>query len=170
MNRTVASAALVLIGLVSACGGDGQLSVDYDRACTLLTSEEAEDALGVPVYGGEPDFDRTIPASFCIWVAEGSPRSEGEATFAIWVSEGSDPDSIEEFESASKEDDADPVEGLGDEAYFHVQGTAEVPWLEVRVGNHVSTIGLSLDDDHPLTADEARAIEREAGEHVAPRL
>jgi hypothetical protein len=168
MRRTCLTVALGVVAVIGGCGGDG---VDYERACRLLDADEVSEILGVEVYGGEPDFDRTIPASFCQWIIEGGDTTEGgEPALSMFVSEGSDEDSLDEFDRRRREDDAEEVDDLGDAAYFEYPGDNTLPFLHVRVDDHVATIGVSDDDEHPVTDGEARKMERAAAELVVDRL
>jgi hypothetical protein len=62
------------------------------------------------------------------------------------------------------------VHGLGDGAYYYILGTAEVPFLELLVGDRVMTVGVSGSDLHPVSDDEAKRLERVAAELIVERL
>jgi hypothetical protein len=62
------------------------------------------------------------------------------------------------------------VRGLGDGAYFYINGTAEVPFLELRVADRIMTVGVSGNDLHPISDDEAKRLKRAAGELIVDRL
>ena len=74
------------------------------------------------------------------------------------------------FDSSEDAKQPETVRGLGDGAYFYVKGTAEVPFLELRVGDRVMTVGVSESDLHPVSEDEAKRLERAAAELIVDRL
>jgi hypothetical protein len=173
MRFTMRAAAGLVLGIgVLLAGCNGGDDIDYERACRLLDADEVEEILGVDVYGGQSDTDRTIPASFCEWIIEGGDTTEGgEPALSLFVSEGSDEDSLEEFDRRRDADDAEEVEDLGDAAYFSFpNGTDDIPFLHVRVDDHVATIGVSDDADHPVNGREARKFERAAADLIVDRL
>jgi hypothetical protein len=172
-TRAAVVGVVLAAGLgVASCGGgaDDDEAFDYDRACRLLTDEEAASVLDVSVHDGEADYDRTIPASFCQWIARGSSTFDGEESYSAFVSEGSDHASLAEFDEHGDEPDATPVRGLGDEAYSFGPGSDSVPFLTVRVDDHVAVIGVSGDGDHPVSPADARRMERAIAAFVVPRL
>lgn len=179
---TIVLAALLMLG-AAACGGGGDgASADAPNACDLLTTEEAEDLLGVPTLGGSEDTDRSS-GTYCEWVSEDTDDG-GDASDA-----GTDSDvepyflsveidqgerAVQDFASGkSEEGDADdgegpavdPVEGLGDDAYFDVAGG-----LEVRKGDIVFSTYTRSVETHPLTRRERRDIERRAADIVVERI
>ena len=52
----------------------------------------------------------------------------------------------------------------------YIKGTAEVPFLELRVRDRVMTIGVSRNDLHPVSCEEAKRLERAAAELIVQRL
>jgi hypothetical protein len=48
--------------------------------------------------------------------------------------------------------------------------TAEVPFLELLVGNRIMTVGVSGSDQHPVSDDEAKRLERVAAELIVERV
>jgi hypothetical protein len=172
-------AALLLLG-AAACGDGDDLAAP--NACDVLTTEEATELLGVPTTGGSEDTDRSS-GTYCEWVSTDTDDG-GDASDA-----GSDSDiesyflsvEIDQGESAvqgfasgkSEEGDADdgegpayePVDGLGDDAYFDVAGG-----LEVRRGDIVFSTYTRSTDEHPLTREQRRDIERGAAELVVERV
>ncbi len=154
--------------VAAACGGSDAEGYDYGRACRLFSDDEAAAVLGVAVHPGEVDDDRTIPESFCVWVARGSSTSPGEAGYAVFISEGTERFSLDEFNRDRRRRDAVEVEGVGDDAYFHSPG--RLPFLNVLVGEHAVTIGVEGDADHPVTTREAQQIERAVAKIIVSRL
>jgi hypothetical protein len=164
--RRRAVAVLVTLGCTLAVVGCGSSELD---ACELLTDDAAAEVLGVAVYDGELDTDRTIPATYCRWVAEGSDRSEGaDATYEVWVAEGSDRDSVRRHEDYRAAPSAEPIDGLGPDAFFVVDGGRSTLYL--KVGERAVAIGVTGDDRNPVSDREARERELRAGEHVVARL
>jgi hypothetical protein len=52
----------------------------------------------------------------------------------------------------------------------YIKGTADLPFLELRVGDRIMTVGASGNDLHPVSDDEAKRLERAAGELIVDRL
>ena len=60
--------------------------------------------------------------------------------------------------------------GLGDGAYYSSKGTADVPFLDLRVSDRIMTLGVSGNDLHPVSDEEAKRLERAAVELIVQRL
>ena len=86
------------------------------------------------------------------------------------VDEASTDERRDSFDSRKNAKQPETVRGLGDSAYFYIKGTAEVPFLELRVGDRIMTVGVSGNDLHPVSDDEAKRLERAAGELIVDRL
>jgi hypothetical protein len=173
--RRLAIAAALTTGLgVTACGGgsgSSGASDDIENACDLLTTDEVTAFMGTPMYGGEQDTDRTIPGTFCEWTSKDYVGEEQEnPEYAIFVDESSTDEARESFDSREDAKHPETVRGLGDGAFFYVKGTAEVPFLELRVGDRIMTVGVSESDLHPVSEDEAKRLERAAAELIVDRL
>jgi hypothetical protein len=178
--RTAASAfaALIAAGVaVGACGSDGGSSGAsgvngrIENACDLLTTDEVTAFMGTPMYGGEQDTDRTIPGTFCDWTSKDYVGEEHEnPDYGIFIDEASTDEARENFDNRENAKQPETVRGLGDGAYYYILGTAEVPFLELRVGDRVMTIGVSGNDLHPVSDDEAKRLERVAAELIVERL
>jgi hypothetical protein len=152
-------------------GGSSGSSGDIQNACDLLTTNEVTAFMGTPMYGGEQDTDRTIPGTFCEWTSKDYVGEEQEnPAYAIFVDEASTDERRDSFDSRKNAKQPETVRGLGDGAYFSVKGTAEVPFLELRVGDRIMTVGVSGNDLHPVSNDEAKRLERAAGELIVDRL
>jgi hypothetical protein len=52
----------------------------------------------------------------------------------------------------------------------YIKGTAEVPFLELRVGDRIMTVGVSGSDLHPVSDDEAKRLERAAADLIVDHL
>jgi hypothetical protein len=173
--RRLAIAAALTTGLgVTACdGGSGSsgASDDIENACDLLTTSEVTAFMGTPMYGGEQDTDRTIPGTFCEWTSKDYVGEEQEnPEYAIFVDEASTDERRDSFDNRENAKQPETVRGLGDGAYYYGKGTAQVPFLELRVGNRIMTIGVSESDLHPVSDDEAKRLERAAAELIVQRL
>jgi hypothetical protein len=152
-------------------GGSGGSNGDIQNACDLLTTNEVTAFMGTPMYGGEQDTDRTIPGTFCEWTSKDYVGEEQEnPEYAIFVDEASTDERRDSFDSRKNAKQPETVRGLGDGAYFYVKGTAEVPFLELRVGDRIMTVGVSGNDLHPVSENEAKRLERAAGELIVDRL
>jgi hypothetical protein len=152
-------------------GGSSGSSGDIESACDLLTTKEVTAFMGTPMYGGEQDTDRTIPGTFCEWTSKDYVGEEQEnPEYAIFVDEASTDERRSSFDSRKNAKQPETVRGLGDGAYFYIKGTAEVPFLELRVGDRIMTVGVSGNDLHPVSDDEAKRLERAAGELIVDRL
>jgi hypothetical protein len=152
-------------------GGSSGSSGDIESACDLLTTTEVTAFMGTPMYGGEQDTDRTIPGTFCEWTSKDYVGEEQEnPDYAIFVDEASTDERRRSFDSRKNAKQPETVRGLGDGAYFYIKGTAEVPFLELRVGDRIMTVGVSGNDLHPVSNDEAKRLERAAGELIVDRL
>jgi hypothetical protein len=173
--RRLAIAAALTTGLgVTACdGGSGSsgASDDIENACDLLTTSEVTAFMGTPMYGGEQDTDRTIPGTFCEWTSKDYVGEEQEnPEYAIFVDEASTDERRDSFDNRENAKQPETVRGLGDGAYYYGKGTAQVPFLELRVGNRIMTIGVSESDLHPVSDDEAKRLERAAADLIVQRL
>jgi hypothetical protein len=162
------------VGAAACDGGGGGSSGsngDIQNACDLLTTNEVTAFMGTPMYGGEQDTDRTIPGTFCEWTSKDYVGEEQEnPEYAILVDEASTDERRDSFDSRKNAKQPETVRGLGDGAYFYVKGTAEVPFLELRVGDRIMTVGVSGNDLHPVSENEAKRLERAAGELIVDRL
>jgi hypothetical protein len=161
---------------VTACGGGGSggsssSNDDIDNACDLLTTSEVTAFMGTPMYPGEQDTDRTIPGTFCDWTSKDYVGEEQEnPEYSMFIDEASTDEARENFDKRENAKQPETVSGLGDGAYFYILGTAEVPFLELRVGDRVMTVGVSGNDLHPVSDDEAKRLERAAAELIVERL
>jgi hypothetical protein len=175
-------AATIAIG-AAACGNSGGGDA-APNACDVLTTEEVEELLGVPVHGGSEDTDRTR-GTYCEWVSKdtgdggdassagGDDDSDVEAYFlSVVIDQGVGP--VQGFAAGTSEpgeaDDGEgpayePVEGLGDDAYFDVTGG-----LKVRKGDLVFSTYTRATDEHPLMPDERKDIELGAAELIVERV
>jgi hypothetical protein len=179
MGRLVVAVTVtVALGGLAACGGDASDGVGggggaAHHACDLLSTEEAEQLLGVPTYGGSEDTDRS-GGTYCEWVSKDSSDGRGDASdvddegeedpYFVAVEENRGRGAVEDFESG-RERGAEPVDGLGSDAYFR-----DPHGLRVRNGDQVVSIYASGNHDHVLSNREIRRIERKAGDFVAARL
>ena len=127
--------------------------------------------MGTPMHAGEQDTDRTIPGTFCDWNSKDYVGEEHEdPEYSLFVEEGATEERRESFESRENAKQPETARGLGDGAYFYILGTAEVPFLELFVDDRVMTIGVSGNDMHPVSDDEAKRLERAAAELIVQRL
>lgn len=164
-----AVAALLAAGGLAACDGAGGSNIE--SACDLLTTTEVERIMGTPMYPGEQDTDRTIPGTFCDWNSRDYVGEEQEnPEYSLFVDEGSTEERRESFDSREDAKQPETVRGLGDGAYYYILGTAEVPFLELRVGDRIMTIGVSGNDLHPVSDDDAKRLERAAADLIVQRL
>ena len=175
--RACALVAALVSGVgAAACDGDGSSSSSgtNDRiknACGLLTTSEVTAFMGTPMYGGEQDTDRTIPGTYCTWTSKDYVGEEQEnPDYSIFLDEASTDERRNSFDSRKNAKRPETVRGLGDGAYFYIKGTAPVPFLELRVGDRIMTVGVSGNDLHPVTDDEAKRLERAAAELIVQRL
>ena len=175
----LAVAAAVAAGLgVAACdgrdgmsGSSGGSNVRIRSACDLLTTSEVTAFMGTDMDGGEQDTDRTIPGTYCTWTSKDYVGEEHEnPAYAIFVDEASTDERRKSFDSRKNAKQPETVRGLGDGAYFSIKGTAEVPFLELRVDDRIMTIGVSGNDLHPVAGEEARRLERAAADLIVQRL
>jgi hypothetical protein len=90
--------------------------------------------------------------------------------YAIFVDEASTGERRDSFDSRENAKQPETVRGLGDGAYFYIRGTAEVPFLELRVDDRIMTVGVSGNDLHPASDDEAKRLERAAADLIVQRL
>jgi len=174
--RACAIAAALAWGVgAAACDGRSVGSSgshgDIENACDLLTTNEVTAFMGTPMYGGEQDTDRTIPGTYCTWTSKDYVGEEQEnPEYAIFVDEASTDERGDSFNSRKHAKQPETVRGLGDGAYFYIKGTAEVPFLELRVGDRIMTVGVSGNDLHPVSDNEAKRLERAAAELIVDGL
>jgi hypothetical protein len=171
---TIVAALASGVGAAACDGGSGRSSEsngDIENACDLLTTNEVTALMGTPMYGGEQDTDRTIPGTFCEWTSKDYVGEEQEnPEYAIFVDEASTDERRESFDSREHAKQPETVRGLGDGAYYYIKGSAEVPFLELRVGDRIMTVGVSESDLHPVSDDEAKRLERAAADLIVDRL
>ena len=162
--------ALVAMGVgLVACGGDG--GSDIESACDLLTTREVDQIMGTPMYPGEQDTDRTIPGTFCDWNSRDYVGEEHEnPEYSLFIDEGSTDERRKSFDSREDARQPETIQGLGDGAYYYFLGSAGVRFLELLVGGRVMTIGVSGNDLHPVSDDEAKRLERAAADLIVERL
>ena len=157
---------IALCGLVACSEGSGP-----EHACDLLTKEEASELLGVPASGGYDDTDRSS-GTYCEWRSEDSDDGhdasnaggDGPAAYFISVEYERSLRAAQSFES-SRAEGRDEVRGLGDAAYFSPRHG-----MQVRRGAQVFSTYAGGNEDHPLTNEESRAIERRAADIIIDRL
>jgi len=99
-----------------------------------------------------------------------SARSRRTPDYSIFVDEASTDERRSGFDGRKNAKQPETVRGLGDGAYFYIKGTADVPFLELRVGERIMTVGVSGNELHPVSDDEAKRLERAAGELIVDRL
>ena len=160
-------------GLVACDRGRGSISSgdSINSACDLLTTGEVNRIMGTPMYPGSQDTDRTIPGTFCDWNSKDYVGEEQEnPEYSLFVDEASTDERRESFKRRRNAKQPETVRGLGDGAYFYITGTAQVPFLELLVGDRVMTIGVSGNDLHPVSDDEAKRLERAAAQLIVERL
>jgi hypothetical protein len=162
------------VGVAACDGGNGGSSGsndDIDNACDLLTTSEVIAFMGTDMYPAEQDTDRTIPGTYCEWTSKDYVGEEQEnPEYAIFVDEASTDERRDSFDSRKNAKQPETVRGLGDGAYFYIKGTAEVPFLELRVRDRIMTVGVSGSDLHPVSDDEAKRLEHAAAELIVDRL
>ena len=90
--------------------------------------------------------------------------------YAIFVDEATTDERRESFKHRQNAKQPETVRGLGDGAYSYIKGTAQVPFLDLVVGERVMTVGVSGNDLHPMSSDEAKRLERAAAELIVNRL
>jgi hypothetical protein len=158
---------------LAACDRGGSSTADdgIESACDLLTTSEVTTVMGTDMYGGSQDTDRTIPGTFCEWTSKDYVGEEQEnPEYSIFVDEASTDETRESLDKRENAKQPETVRGLGDGAYFYIKGTAEVPFLELLVAERVMTVGVSGNDLHPVSHDEAKRLERAAAELIVQRL
>lgn len=152
-------------------GGSSSSGGGVKSACDLLTTGEVNRIMGTPMYPGSQDTDRTIPGTFCDWNSGDYVGEEQEnPEYSLFVDEASTDERRESFRRRRNAKQPETVRGLGDGAYFYIKGTAQVPFLELLVGDRVMTVGVSGNDLHPVSHDEAKRLERAAAELIVERL
>lgn len=168
---------VLLLGLAACGGGGGGTDAAPTNACDLLTTDEADDLLGVPTDGPSEDTDRSS-GTYCEWVSKdsnddgdaASDDGEGGPSYFISVEDETGEDAVQGFESGRRSDEGDDgdtedVGGLGDDAYFESSGG-----LAVRSGARVFSVYVGDNEVHPLTTAELRDIERRAAEIIVERI
>jgi hypothetical protein len=173
--RPYALAAMLAAGpALAGCdrGGDSDSAGDNIKsACDLLTTAEVTAVMGTAMYPGSQDTDRTIPGTFCDWRSKDYLGEEQEnPEYAMFVDEASTDERRESFKRRRNAKQPETVRGLGDGAYFYILGTARVPFLDLLVRDRVMTVGASGNDMHPVSSEEAKRLERAAGELIVQRL
>jgi hypothetical protein len=169
MYRLAIVAAVAAGFGMAACGGDGGPNIE--SACDLLTTSEVNAVMGTPMYPGEQDTDRTIPGTYCDWNSRDYVGEEQEnREYSMFIDEASTDERRNSFDSRKNAKDSETVRGLGDGAYYYNKGTAEVPFLELRVTDRIMTIGVSGNDLHPVSDEEAKRLERVAADLIVQRL
>jgi hypothetical protein len=175
--RRLAVAAAVTTALgVTGCAGGGWSSSSgagdgIDNACDLLTTSEVTAFMGTDMYSGEQDTDRTIPGTYCEWGSKDYVGEEHEnPEYSIFIDEASTDEARESFDKRENAKQPETVSGLGDGAYYYMLGTAKEPFLELRVGDRIMTVGVSGSDLNPVSDDEAKRLERAAAELIVERL
>jgi hypothetical protein len=173
--RPYAFVAMLAAGAgLAACDrdrGSGSAGDNIKSACDLLTTGQVMTVMGTPMYPGSQDTDRTIPGTYCDWRSKDYVGEEQEnPEYAIFVDEASTDERRDSFKRRRNAKQPETVRGLGDGAYFYIKGSARVPFLEVLVGNRVMTVGVSGNDLHPVSSDEAKRLERAAAELIVSRL
>lgn len=173
--RRLAIAAALTTGLgVTACaGGSGSNGAndDIENSCDLLTASEVTAFMGTDMYSGGQDTDRTIPGTYCTWTSKDYVGEEQEnPEYSIFVDEASTDELRKSFDSRKNAKRPEMVRGLGDGACFYIQGTAREPFLALRVGGRIMTVGVSGNDLHPVSGDEAKRLEHAAAELIIRRL
>jgi hypothetical protein len=157
---------VLAVGMVSGCGDDGDLS----SACDLVSRADAAQLLGVPARPGVLDDDNEGPGTTCEWISSASSTEAEAAVYGFFISESSESDARDAFEetrdSGSRISQIESVDGIGDDAYFVVytepnslSGTPSLPDLHVRDGDRILFVGTFDSDEHPVSSDEARALE-----------
>jgi len=172
-HYAVAAVLATGTGLVACDRGGGSSSSGdgINSACDLLTTGEVNRIMGTPMYPGSQDTDRTIPGTFCDWNSKDYVGEEQEnPEYSLFVDEASTDERRESFKRRRNAKQPETVRGLGDGAYFYIKGTAQVPFLELLVGDRVMTIGVSGNDLHPVSDEEAKGLERAAAELIVERL
>jgi hypothetical protein len=167
-------AMLAAGGGLPACdrgGGSSSAGDSIENACDLLTTAEVTTVMGTAMYPGTQDTDRTIPGTFCDWRSKDYVGEEQEnPEYSMFVDEVSTDERRESFKRRRNAKQPETVRGLGEDAYFYIRGTATVPFLDLLVGDRVMTVGVSGNDLHPVSRDEAKRLERAAGELIVRRL
>ena len=176
-GSSIVLGALLLLG-AAACGSDSGGDAASVNACDLLTTEEADELLGVPTNGPSEDTDRSH-GTYCEWVSKDSDDggdasgagsdSEIEAYF-LNVEHERGEGAVQSFEAgrSDADDDGGEVEAvadLGDDAYFD-----DIGGLNVRRGDTVISTYTDGNEEHQLTEGERRDIERRAAKLVVGRL
>lgn len=169
MHRLAIAAAVTAGFGMAACGGDDGPNIE--SACDLLTTSEVTGVMGTPMYPGEQDTDRTIPGTYCDWNSKDYVGEEQEnPEYSMFIDEASTDERRNSFDSRKNARAPETVRGLGDGAYFSIKGTAEVPFLDLRVSDRIMTIGVSGNDLHPVSDEEAKRLERAAADLIVQRL
>jgi hypothetical protein len=131
---------------VDNTGDSGSESAVVD-ACSLLTSREVQSVLGVPV---EPANQDVPPIYSCRWEAEDATA----LTFASVsvYSAASAGEAAAYYDSTSSSEGNEPVEGLGDRAYW---ANPPFNFLEILDGNYDLSVTVTYPgDDSRLLAEK----------------
>jgi hypothetical protein len=177
--RRVVAVGLTFVAMlgVTGCGDDATSS-----ACDLLTTLEATSLLGEATRPGvEDDDEMDNPGTSCAWISESSSREAEAAVYGVSFSEASGAEARDAFEDRRDEPSPiftiEPVDGVGDEAYFVVytepnsmSGTPSLPVLYLRTDDRLLSAGTFDSDEHPVAADEAKTLERGAARLAVARL
>jgi hypothetical protein len=175
--RSVVAGLVVIAALgVNGCNGD-----DSTVACDLVSDARAQRILGEPTRPGAENDDNDGPGTSCEWITEASTKDPQAAVYGFHIRAQSGSDAVGELEakrdSTSDSYSIEPVDGLGDDAYYLVytepngiSGTPSLPELSVRVDDTVLSIGTYDSDEHPVTIPEARTIEGVVGKAAVLKL
>jgi hypothetical protein len=115
--------------------------------CSLLTTEQAAAALGVPDVNASPGANR------CIWTPKKYQKGAGVLT--VQFEGANDP--------AKMTGEGTPVSGVGDEAIQTVVGTGAV--LHVRKGNTWFVVNV-----HGVPVDQAKKVEQTVAQEIVAKL
>ena len=170
-------AGLVVVAALAATGCSGD---DSTVACDLVKDSTAARILGEPTRPGVENDDNDGPGTSCEWISKASTTDPQAAVYGFHIREQSGDKAVRELEakrdSTSDSYEIDPVDGLGDDAFFLVytepndSGTPSLPELYVRVDDRVLSIGTYDSDEHPVTIPEARTIEGVVGKAAVLKL
>lgn len=135
---------------------------EVDGLCVVLTQAEAEAILGEPLEPGRQNDDE------CEWETADEDRS---VTIERSDVGGYDYEDLDQWRELHQSDAFEPVEDVGDEAYFGVLDSE----LSVLIGEEVFNIAVVLDEgsvDYDTTSDKAAEIEAasEIARQIAERL
>ena len=167
--------AVALVGLLGCGDGDdSSTAAPRDNACELLTTSDADELLGAATNGPSEDTDRSS-GTYCEWVSEDSDDGSGASSpgrlepYFVSVEHDRGPGAVQGYEfdkvDVSGPGDDASVSDLGDDAFYD-----DPNGLNVRIGDVVFSTYVGDNADHPLSADDRRAIERRAADLVADRI